>query len=339
MRKLLLVTFILMLLCSAGKGQSAEQKIRYRLITAKQPWSLDFTLPPNESVSEESKPERHWFLAFPLRPKKPTGIFQVQVTMVPAQGATDAVKVRDQLKKELDLSDLKLLERNGIPMLTGRPREFFPGIAGSSAPPPKYILSAYWLKDQTAIELEVTFIGKRNDVDDNAFFELVDSMKFVAKSQPISSFDYYQLGRARYLKQEYKPASDNFLEALVLERKERQLSIPEFRDLVVQAADSFGALKEIDNFRAVFDFGVAIDPSYPLFHWGLARYYAAKGDKGKTLECLGRMYENIAKEDRKPKDILFTLNTVRTVPEENSFMKAFMKDPAFKQAIKQMRER
>jgi hypothetical protein len=123
-----------------------------------------------------------------------------------------------------------------------------------------------------------------------------------------------------------------------MERKGRQLSIPEFRDLVVKSADSFGALKEFDNLRAVFDFGVEIDPTYHLFHWGLARYYAMKGDKVKTLECLQRMYENMAREDRKPKEILATLGTVRTVPEDDRFMRDFMKDPEFKQSIKKMRE-
>ena len=47
----------------------------------------------------------------------------------------------------------------------------------------------------------------------------------------------------------------------------------------------------------------------------------------------------MAKGDREPKEIAYTLGTVRTVPEEDELFKEFLKDPAFKRALKEMRER
>jgi hypothetical protein len=338
MKKVLLTTLVLMFLPILGNSQpNAEDTVRYRFTLPQRTWSIDFTLRDYESISEDGSRERYSFSAGPRHDKK-SGIFIVHVRMKQAQGATDAIELRDWDRKNLGLNGLKILDRKGVPMLFGKAPDW-PGGPGQSPSPSVYLFTAYWLKDQIAVELSGSFYGKRNDADENVFYSLVDAIKFIDTPPPTTSFDYYQLGKFEYLKKNFVKASEYFSTSLELERKERQLSKAETRDFVVQAADSFGAQRKIEDLRSTFEYGTSVDPTYHLFHWGLARYYAAKRDKVKALECLGRMYSNMAKADRKPKDILFTLGTVRTVPEEDALFKEFLKDPEFKRAIKEMRDR
>ena len=161
---------------------------------------------------------------------------------------------------------------------------------------------------------------------------LLDSARVVDTSQPSTSFDYFHLGRALYQQKEYEAAAAALSKALDLERAGRQLSQPNWRQLIMALANAHGAADDPARAREVLEYAVAAEPTYPYFHHGLARLHGFFGDADKSIASLEKAYEFAPK----PEGFL-----ARGLPDpltDAAFAK-FKDDPKFRDAVKAMKKK
>lgn len=197
--------------------------------------------------------------------------------------------------------------------------------------PPAKILEAYLVQDDVLITFQ--FMAQPlKDEDEKLFYTLLDSVKITDTSHPASSFDYYQLGHALYLQKNYPQAVEALSRALVLEHQKRELNTAQWRSLVEDAADAYGAVGDRVRAKGIMEYGVNNDPAYPYFHLGLARLYASLGDLDNTIASLQQAYQH-AKDWPKT-------SIVGPLPDPmfDTAFAAFKKNPKFREAVKAMKK-
>jgi tetratricopeptide (TPR) repeat protein len=201
--------------------------------------------------------------------------------------------------------------------------------SGSSAD--RRNLEAFFV--QNGIWVRAKLSGPYRGPEEHLFDALLDSVKFVNSSNPVSSFDYSELGRALYEQKQYPKALDCLTRALHMEQQNRSLSDNQWRRLVESTTDAFGALGNRQGAKETLDYGIAADPNYPYFHLALARYFAMLGDLDKTIEYLTNAFR-LRTEGGKDTSVFHTLPD----PLYDSSFSAFKNDPKFRSAVKQMRK-
>lgn len=297
----------------------------YRLSLPAKIWSLDVSAPNFDVSHEVVKANTYLFFAYRSSVKGSSNhAGSLIIHMEPAMTAGDAVAFRDFDKKRLSkiasVGSTKAAERNSIPMLRYS-RSSTRTIAG------------YFVKDDTWIKVEVGF-GDINKNDEDFFDLLVDSIKFVDNSTPVSSFDYYHTGRTFYLQNEYEKAIEPFAVALTLERRNPSLEKGTLRQLITELSDAYGALRRLSEFKRVLDYGLEKFPSYYVFHWALARYHASLGDLDKTLAALEQAFANNPKTQPSP-----MLTQTPPDPFSDPIFQRFRKDEKFRKAVKEMQKK
>jgi len=117
------------------------------------------------------------------------------------------------------------------------------------------------------------------------------------KSQPDSvpsatdpAASFVAQGSKLYLAQKYKQAIGPYQKALDLEKQKSTLSPDLVRMLVDNLGISYGLTGDLKHSREVFEFGIARDPTYPIFHYNLACTYAEMDDLDRALSELGLAY-------------------------------------------------
>jgi tetratricopeptide (TPR) repeat protein len=211
----------------------------------------------------------------------------------------------------------------------------FPGFTGESA----RALEAFLVQDDTWITLKYVATEFKED-DEKLFLKLLDSARIVDTSNPISSFDYYHMGRALYQQKEYGKAVAALERALAREREKRQLTQPQWRGMVMTLANALGADDNTTRAKEVLEYGVNGEPTYPFFHHGLARLYGYFGDLDNALASLQQVYLN-AKYDPIYLDMkkvpVFFFEPIPDPMFDPAFRK-FKDDPKFRDAVKTMKK-
>jgi len=261
------------------------------------------------------------------------------VLIRPALSKGGAAEFRDYAKKDLDKknyvnrSSFKTWENGEIPVARFTLLHPFDGGNFYTGPIPRLesgprTLEAYFVKDNTWITL--TFSASPFDkAEENLFASLIESVAFVDTSSPATSYDYYQKGRVLFLNKEYFAASQALETAFTMERRQRQLELPFWRDMIGKLADAYGMLVKREKVKEVVEYGVSNDPANTTLLMGLARLYASEGDVDNTLASL----EKLA--------ILFRNGEPRRPFPDLSYDRAFanlMKDEKFRKGLKAIKK-
>jgi tetratricopeptide (TPR) repeat protein len=260
--------------------------------------------------------------------------------------------IADRVKSAKKSGDIvKVSEYNHIPVCrrSGESRDIYLSYypPGSSASPfpgqsiarhPRHALEAYFIKNGRLIVIGLYTASLKGD-DEKAFYSLLDSLKLIDTSSPITSFDHYSKGRAFFIAADYRKAVVPLATALELEEKQRQLDLSHWRDLVEMAAISLGNLGDIAQAKKVFEYAAATDPAYPAFHLWLARYYTSVNDLDNTIVSLQKAFAGEEKtKDWAESSTFQRLDLNRRLPDpltDPSF-KRFVKDDKFRKAVKAM---
>ena len=80
--------------------------------------------------------------------------------------------------------------------------------------------------------------------------------------------------------------------ALAMEKKEAKFSQRMFRELITDLAVAYGVSGDLEKAKETLEYGLQRDPTYPLFLYNMACYYAEKGDLENTLPMLQKAFEN-----------------------------------------------
>jgi tetratricopeptide (TPR) repeat protein len=123
----------------------------------------------------------------------------------------------------------------------------------------------------------------------------------------------------------YEKAAAAYSQALTLEKTKRVLSRNAWFVLIDNLGMAYGISGDLPKSRATLEYGVSVEPSYPMFYYNLACASAESGDKQKALEYLQQAFERRA-----------NIIPGETMPEpstDDSFQR-FMSDPQFVAALK-----
>lgn len=196
------------------------------------------------------------------------------------------------------------------------------------------VLEAYMVRDGTALMFRYSAASSIKEADELLVRRVLDSVKFVDAAAPSSGYDYYLLGGELYRRKEHGAAVAALDKALDLERRQRTLTQPQWRQLVMTLANALGATDDVARARDVLEYGAAAEPTYPFFHHGLSRLYSYLGDLDRVLAALEKTYQHL------PKDKGF-MGFLRGIPDplyDPAFQK-YKDDPKFRDAVKALKKK
>ena len=143
-----------------------------------------------------------------------------------------------------------------------------------------------------------------------------------------SSMDYLKEGSVFYLNGDYKNAIKPYQKALDLEKKERKLERKFFIVLVDNLGMAYGMTGDIKSSFAVFEYGISVEPTYPLCYYNMACGYGELGDEDNAIKWLRLAFKhkaNMIAGERFPN------------PETDSSFAKFRDSEKFKKALAEMR--
>ena len=293
-------------------AQQPNQPSTYRLSLPGRNWSLDFVIEDLEDFDESLSDNGYvTFLTGVHDKKRPRHVRLVSIDLKQSKSPGNASAFREFVKKRLSKLgssiSIKVLEHNSIPVLRysadllaqfrndGFSGQLPGGPLGYPIDGQSFrTLEAYFVNDETWISVRLTCpeIDKK---DEDFFYSLIDSIRFVDTSKAVSSFDYYHRGKPLYAQHKLKEAIEPFATAFALEQQTPSLDGLHFRQLIRELADAYGSQGRAADYKSVLDYGLVREPSYYLFHLGVARYYGSQGDLDNTLIALGKAFANQVK--------------------------------------------
>lgn len=143
-----------------------------------------------------------------------------------------------------------------------------------------------------------------------------------------TSMEYLQEGSVYYLNRDYKGAITPYQKALDLEKKERKLERKFWIVLVDNLGMAYGITGDIKSSFAVFDYGISVEPTYPLFYYNMACGYGELGDEDNAIKWLRPAFKH--KANMLP-------GTRFPNPETDSSFAQFRDSEKFKKAIAEMK--
>jgi tetratricopeptide (TPR) repeat protein len=257
--------------------------------------------------------------------------------MEPATAAGSATEFRNftanKLRKNEWIYSLKTFEHKQTPGIKYAMASL--GFALNNlypAPPdtsmPMNIMEAFFVRDDASITLSA-LLGRLTKEDEEWFYAVLDSVKFTDASNPSSSFDYYARGKSLIRQQQRKEAAAFLDTALRLEQEQRQLDIEHWRTLIGHLVNLHSAEGDTARVKELLDYGVTNDPASPIFHLGLARYYASLGEVDASIASLEKAY-------------LHRKNDARSAawrdPMSDPSFEPFKKNEKFRKAVKAMKK-
>jgi tetratricopeptide (TPR) repeat protein len=113
------------------------------------------------------------------------------------------------------------------------------------------------------------------------------------QSQPPAhdSSYYFRMGSQYYLLKEYPVAAEHYQKALDQEKQKRTLNADMFRVLVDNLAIAYGISGDLARSKQTLEYGITLDPKYPLFYYNLACGYGEMGKMEESLDQLRLAYK------------------------------------------------
>lgn len=152
------------------------------------------------------------------------------------------------------------------------------------------------------------------------FSQVLDSMKI--ESVHRSSMELLEQASRLYLQHDYHGAIGPYSQALDLEKTKPELQKPLWYVLIDNLGMSYGITGDLEQARATFEYGIAKDPTYPLFYYNLACTYAEMGKADEASQNLKKAFEYKAN--------VITGETMPDPRKDDSFKK-LMQNPDFRQ--------
>jgi tetratricopeptide (TPR) repeat protein len=144
-----------------------------------------------------------------------------------------------------------------------------------------------------------------------------------------TSMDYLQEGSVFYMNRDYTNAIKPYQKALDLEKKDRKLERKFWIVLVDNLGMAYGITGDIKSSFGVFEYGISVEPTYPLFYYNMACGYGELGDEDNAIKWLRPAFKNknnMIAGERFPN------------PETDSSFAKFRDSEKFKNAIKDMKQ-
>lgn len=338
---------LIFLLCAAAAhaaGQATAGQELQRLSLPDKDWALDVSLAPFEVLMQQPLKDGSGFFmvgTVDAKDMMPGHFLMLSIRMEKAKAAGTDRDFRDLTVKTLKKSEginaasVKTFEykqfpalRYSIPNRMAQVYSPYPVPPGGMAPVGRG-MEAFVVRDDVWITFRLSG-GAIKKEDEGWFYAILDSIKFSDTSKPSSSFDYLYKGQALMRQRRYEEAAADLNVALEMERKGRQLDVAHWRSLIGYLLDIYSATGDRARVRELLDYGVSNDPTFPIFHLGLAYYHAAQGDMDNTIAALQKAH-SYRNNDRRTRGLSWI------DPLTHPAFEQFRKNENFRRAVKALK--
>ncbi|HEV7745327.1 MAG TPA: hypothetical protein VGO56_10065 [Pyrinomonadaceae bacterium] len=338
-------------------GQQSDKLQTHRLTLPNKDWSLDIALADFSVVSEEIKTTEvskevkvagfvYDFLANQItnttaannKQASRSRLVMLTIHLEPAQSRAAAAEFRDSYMKKLtkldavDKNSVKAFDYGQIPLIRYRLDLAKLGLfAVNEEESENKGMNAFFVEDNVWITIGLSVKPFKKE-DEQFFYSILASVKFVDNRTPSTSFDYYQLGRTLSLQSKRQESIASLRKALELERQQRQLQTTQWRNLVWSVMDAYRATGSKAGFDDALEYGISQDPAYYRFHLIVARKYAAAGDVEGAIASLENAFRTYLSDQ--------TVHPGEWVedPLSDPSFERIRKDERFRSAVKAMRK-
>lgn len=338
---------ILLFACAAdafGQATTGGQGLQ-RLTWPGKDWSVDFSPAPFTNTPEESLKDDGGYLSVATLDRDNPAAKRAVMLTIRVEAATAVGSDRDVrdaaakmfIKSEgVDAASVKTFEHRQIPALRYAIKNPMARLYSPYPAPPGSLsaaghgIEAFFVKDDVWITFRLNALSLKKQ-DEQLFYAVLDSVKFTDTSVPSSSFDYFYKAKTLIRQKQYEQAAANLQIAFGLEQKQRQLDDAHRRSLIRMLLDIYTVAGDRASVKTLLDYGVANDPTFPLFHLGLAYHYAAQGELDNTIAALEKAHLH-RNNDRR------TAGWAWLDPLSNPAFERFRKDEKFRKAAKALRK-
>ncbi|MDR1679593.1 MAG: hypothetical protein LBR81_07435 [Prevotellaceae bacterium] len=181
-------------------------------------------------------------------------------------------------------------------------------------------LNAYLSHEGYWIDVHIS--KTQYQVSDVALFDaIVNSLKFekvdISKAFVTASMAFYE--------QNYPYAIAGYERILKTEKQKVNIDSKIWRVTVDNLGMAYGITGDLNNAKRIFEYGISLDPEYPLFYYNLACAYAEMGNLENMLKNLEESFKrktNMIEGEKFPD------------PRTDSSFKNYLKDKQFEQLLK-----
>lgn len=185
-------------------------------------------------------------------------------------------------KSPVKKDEIKLSDFGGLPIVEYFVKEF------QGAQINQKSVNAYLAKDDTWIDVHLSKVQFKPE-DQPLFDTILKSLKIVKESEA-NSMIYAREGSAAYLKRDYPTAIAQYSKAVELNKQDRQMSKVIWRVVVDNLGMAYGISGDLINAKKTFEYGLSIDPDYPMFHYNMGCTYGEMGDLEKAIASLRKAF-------------------------------------------------
>jgi tetratricopeptide (TPR) repeat protein len=125
----------------------------------------------------------------------------------------------------------------------------------------------------------------------------------------------------------YAKAIGPYSRALGLEKKQRVLGRNAWLVLIDNLGIAYGITGDLPKARATFEYGLSREPTYPMFYYNMACFFAESGDEAKAIENLNHAFAL--------RGNMIPNETMPDPATDDSFQR-FMHSPTFIAALKNL---
>jgi tetratricopeptide (TPR) repeat protein len=221
-------------------------------------------------------------------------------------------------KSGLPKQEVKLSDFGDLPIAEYRVKEF-QGVRIDQKS-----VNAYLAKGDVWIDVHISKV-QFTPTDQPLFDAMLKSIRIDESSGP-NSMVYAQYGSGAYLKRDYKTAIQHYSKAVELNKQDRQMKAVIWRVVVDNLGMAYGMTGDLVNAKKTFEYGLSVQPDYPLFHYNMACTYGEMGDVDQAIASL-----------RKAFSLEANMNRGESMPDPatDSSFKRFLKDEKFRAFLRE----
>lgn len=188
-------------------------------------------------------------------------------------------------------------------------------------------VNAYLVKEDIWVDIHLSKI-EFESTEDKLFKEVLKTVKFINNYEPDISF-YFGFASSCYLQENYRDAIKYYEKALNFEKKAPQLDQSSLRVLIDNLGMSYGISGELIKAKEIFEYGIKIDSTYPMFYYNLACTYGEMDNEKEMIENLRKAIkykDNMISGEKFPD------------PRKDSSFQRFVNDEQFLKVIEELKQ-
>jgi tetratricopeptide (TPR) repeat protein len=185
-------------------------------------------------------------------------------------------------KSPVKKDDIKLSDVGNLPIVEYFVKEF------QGARIDQKSVNAYLAKDDTWIDVHLSKVQFKPE--DQALFDAILKSLKIVKNSAANSMTYAGEGSSAYLKGDYPTAIRHYTKAVELNKQDGQLNKVIWRVVVDNLGMAYGISGDLANAKKTFEFGLSVDPDYPMFHYNMGCTYGEMGDLDKAIASLRKAF-------------------------------------------------